>query len=33
MGIAMKDLRGRASGEQVSVLLEKKILMFLSNKK
>jgi glutamyl-tRNA(Gln) amidotransferase subunit E len=33
MGIAMKELRGKAAGEQVNLLLEKKIQKFLSNKK
>jgi len=29
----MKELRGKAAGEQVNLLLEKKIQEFLSNKK
>ncbi|MGQ0376144.1 MAG: Glu-tRNA(Gln) amidotransferase subunit GatE [Nitrososphaerota archaeon] len=32
MGIAMKELRGKASGEQVNLLLGKKIQKFLSDK-
>jgi len=33
MGIAMRELRGKAAGEQVNLLLEKKIQKFLSDKK